>query len=198
MSQESSGQSVQASGAEETSATQEVKKDVVSYDTYQKVLNERKKDQERAKLAEAKIQEYEHKKLEEAGKYQEVISDLRKRAEEKEKEAESLRKARIADKLTSMIRDEASKHGVIDFEDMLKVGNLESVQVDPETSNVDPQTIKRFVEDLKAKKSYLFKPTSVQTADATPNAGKAPGKLEAKDLASLSSEELMKLALKLK
>lgn len=198
MSQESSGQSVQASGAEESTATQDIKKDVVSYDTYQKVLNERKKDQERAKQAEAKIQEYEHKKLEEAGKYQEVIADLRKRAEEKEKEAESLRKARIADKLTSMIRDEANKHGVIDFEDMLKVGNLDSIQVDPDTNNVDPQTIKRYVEDLKAKKSYLFKATNVQVADASPNAGKAPGKIETKDLSTMSSEELMKLALKLK
>lgn len=197
MSQESSGQSTQASGAEE-SATQEVKKDVVSYESYQKVLGERKKDQERAKALEAKVQEYEHKKLEEAGKYQEVISDLRKRAEEKEYALEQERKARIADKLTAMIRDESSKHGVIDFEDMLKVGDLKSIQVDPETSNVDPQTIKRFVEDLKAKKSYLFKATSVQTADATPNAGKAPGQVTAKDLSSMSTEELMKLALKIK
>jgi hypothetical protein len=197
MSQESGGQSTQASGAEEPTTT-DVKKDVVSYDTYQKVLNERKKDQERAKAAELKIQEYEHKKLEEAGKFQEVITDLRKRAEEKESAYETERKARIADKLTAMIREESSKHGVIDFEDMLKVGNLDSIQADPETGKVDPSTIKRYVEDLKAKKSYLFKATTVQTADATPNAGKAPGTLTAKDLSSMSTDELMKLALKVK
>lgn len=165
----------------------------------EKVLKEKKntaaKAEELARQAnelKAKLEEYENKKLEEQGRYQELLQAEREKLKAKDQEYSVLKTTIIQDRVKSTISSEAAKLGCVDLDALIKVGDLSKITPNPQTLEVDVNEVKGFVNEMLASKPYLFKqePPKVNDLPITNSAGQPT------DLSKLSREELKALLAK--
>jgi sugar-specific transcriptional regulator TrmB len=141
-------------------------KDKVAYETYQRILNEKKAEQQKRQELESKFGELEKKlsdieaeKLKASGDKDALIKSLedRVKASESKLTTEST-KFKLA-KVVSTFREVATKEGCQNVDDLQKLyaDSFKSVKVDPLNFDVDPESVKEIVSVAKAKSSYLFK-----------------------------------------
>jgi len=192
-----SGASTDASGTEENKPLQ----DNYPKDFVEKLLKEKKNarsaaDEAARQAAELKekLAEYETKKLEEQGKYQELLQAERERLKAKDQEYSLLKTTIIQDRVRSAIAVEASKLGCVDVDALIKVGDLSKITPDPKTLDVDGNEVVSFVNEMLAGKPYLFKQAAPRVNDLPPSS--QPG--QATDMSKLSRAELMDLLAKSK
>jgi uncharacterized protein YhaN len=170
---------------DDASGVANVKKDQVSYETYQKLLSQRKKDQERlatlekeqAELLDRKKQDEEHK-LNEKGEYKKIIelreskiSELSSKISELENGAKNLEEQLTARKKLEAFLTKLPAR-LID-KDYLRLVDFDEIIVDPDTREVDNESLDNAVNSFVKKHGRLLetKKTGMPN-DATTAGGK--------------------------
>ena len=194
-SQSSSGASdSKASGSAEnldtnsdTTGGGESRKDHVAYDTYRKVLGEKKAQDAKLKELQARIDEVEAQKMQAEGNKDQLIAKLQKQLNEQQKEYKQMQGNYAYNQITSQVKQEAIKLGCIDPDALIRLADITSLEVD-ESFNVDKSGVQALIDDLKKSKAYLFKKDVGQIADGTPS-GKVPNNKP--DLKKMSRDEII-------
>jgi len=121
-----------------------------------RILSESKNYKKRAQAAERRLKEFEESQLKENEKWKEAY-------EKKANEYESLEKRIVQNAVQSEVRQAAIKAGCIDPDAVVRLGDLSSLEYDPETNSV--VGVDDLIQSLQAGKSYLFaKPTAPVTS----------------------------------
>ena len=159
-------------------------KDKVSYDTYKKLLGEKKKrDAELSELSK-KLKSFEEKELEQTGKHSELIDSLRSQLKEKEEtlsklqgDLEAREKREAWNTVSSQIKEAALKEGCINPDKLLKLfdkNDLKALEVVEESGSVKVHSddLKRLMEKARKENDFLFKKSVTNIADVTPKVTK--------------------------
>ena len=130
-------------------------KDSVSYDTYRKVLSEKKKAAERLANLESEAQKLREEKMQLEGKKDEYIDSLKKKLTDLEANHKKMIGSYAYNSVSNSLKSEALKHGCIDVDAFIKLTDVSSLDVSDDFT-VDQEQLKTVVEDLKKQKPYLF------------------------------------------
>ena len=158
----------------------------VTRDAYERLLNQRKKDQSRLKELEAKEQERQEQEQLKRGEYEKVMQLKEERIKTLQSEIESRNAQEQEGKKIMAFMDKLGAD--ISEKDYLSLVDIDSILVDPESGQVDQLSLEKEVNrfsqkywkviDRKEKKS----PQSVGHMGGTPNMKR--------DLKSMTREEL--------
>jgi hypothetical protein len=176
-----SGKPDQASGNEPE------KKDQVAYESYQKLLAEKKRLQSEHLEAKTKLEEYEQAKLEAEGKLKEALENAKQlNAKLKTEKVEIYKK--VADKtVRSQFFRKAEKLGCNDPELAMKALKFDDLEI-TEDFEFDEKKLDEKLQALTKEKPFLFKKEVKLPDDITPNNKPA----QQKPLSDMSTEELLK------
>lgn len=164
------------------------KKDNVSYDTFSKLLSEKKKLQTEMSEVKAYRDQLEADKLQAEGKWKELAENNKKLADEFKSKNLNIVKTVSEKAIRSQFLREAEKLGCVDAEIAMKACSFDDLEV-TEDFEFDNQKLVSKIQDLTKSKPYLFKKDFSLPKDMTPN----NGSLGSKKIEDLSIEELKKL-----
>lgn len=181
----------------------------VSYETFQKVLKEKKNIQAKFADVEAKLSRLaeleeresllERQKLEEQGKYKDVLDKANKELMA-EKEARKKERSAFADSLLkgeikSLAQSLGAKPEALDAVVTLAYNQgLGSVPAIGEDFSIDKEALKGFLSEFQTKNSFLFLPKVTPPKDILPG-----NKVEdPNDLNSMSLDQKIKMLAELK
>ena len=144
-----------------TGGNSEGKKDVVAFETYDKLLNQRKKDKERLskleeelKARESKDKEAEEKRLQENEEWKKLAEAKAQELEKERAEKEEYKSSLInGAKLQAFVDKLPSKLANNDY---LSFVPLDKIALDPETKTVDESSLNLVVNDFLEKHSRLL------------------------------------------
>ena len=179
---------VQPANAESSGQTQEPSvADVMASNA--RLLEESRKYKERAQKAEKAIEERERKTAEEQGRYKELF-------EKAEAKLQNYQKLSLQEKIKNAVGAAGQKHGCVDSEALIKLGNHGLIQYDEETLEIHGAEI--FVEEAKKAYPYLFKQSSQSVINPVAPGGapaltKDPRKYTVDDKKNLMTEGLESL-----
>lgn len=165
------------------------KKDSVAYDTYQKVLSEKKKAAERLAVLEAEKAERDRKDMEAKGEYQKLIELERKRADEalskvsafEEQMAHARKLKALLDALGGQVDDK-----------FLGFLPIDQIAVDPESKEVNLTSVASVAENFKKNFPELIKnPNGPRLPNAAPQ-GNDAGKISEAEWNKLPPKEMAK------
>lgn len=162
--------------SEETSGNSEKKADSVAYESYMKALNEKKNAQAKLSEYEQELQKLREEKLEREGKIEELNTQYRSERDQYKSELEKTKQQYAWNSLTNSIKAEASKHGCLDTDLLIKAiedDDLKRINVGEDFS-IDMDSLSSVIADTKKKRPMLFKNTSVPVANGTPNTKPKP------------------------
>ncbi len=159
----------------------------VSYESHQRLLNEKKTVQKQFDEMRSRIEQYEQEKLESEGKLKELNDNLKKQLAKSNDEKAQLAKT-VQDKVIfSQFARKAQELGCVDVKLAYQATDLSDIDV---TSDLELDDVK-LTEKLNAltkDKHFLFKKEVSKPNDLIPNAQKA-----VTDLSKLSEEELIQM-----
>lgn len=168
-----------------TSGDTEKKADSVAYESYMKALHEKKMAQERESKLQAELQLLQEEKLEREGKIEELNTQYKSERDRYKSELDKTKQQYAWNSLTSSIKAEASKHGCLDTDLLIKAiedDDLKRINVGEDFS-IDMDSLSSVIADTKKKKPMLFKNQSVPVANGTPNTKvQSPKKNSIKDM----------------
>jgi hypothetical protein len=166
-------------------------KDQISRDAYEKLLSQRKKDQEKLKELESFRQEILTKKQEEELKLAEEKGEFRKILEQRERELNET-KSKLTDyertftnsvKLNAVLNKLPGRLLKNEYSSFIE---LDAVAIDPESGEVDTRTVEEVANKFIKEHSFLLK---AKGNNQLPNDNASPTK-------TLTYEEWTKLPLK--
>lgn len=174
-----------ASGSPETGA------DMVKYDSYKKVLGEKKRKDEQLTELTSKLEVFEQAKLESEGRKDEVIASLRSKAEKYESELKKTRQKFITNSVDSQLLVEARNQGCTDTNAFLKLidrSELRGLEVSDDF-RVNKDDLAKYVESSKKQWSNLglFEKKDIKVHDVQGKQKQA----EPKSVQSMSKDELL-------
>ena len=146
---------------------------------------------ERAKKAEEKAEALEQAQLEAEGNLAKANEKLKEKVAELTKKNLEIQGASAYQSLSSQVEAEAAKLGCIDANALKKLMDLESINVDVETMQADPQEVIAAIEMQKKDRPYLFQKKGPQINTQNPNAEFVQKK---KSVSDMSPEEQQALA----
>lgn len=155
-------QLVTADGSENSNKPQ-----VVKYETYDKAMASLAKEKQARQELEKKLQEIREKEMLEQGKYQELLQQKESELRELKEKALREQAAKIEANVKSKITEVATRFGAYDAGDVIKNISIKELGVDAE-GNVDVKIVEQKVEEMKARKAYLFKQAAARVADGAP------------------------------
>lgn len=169
------------------------KQDSVSYDSYHKVLKEKKSFQERLSKQEEALKELQmlkEEKMKQEGKIQELLESKSKEANEWKSKFEETKQQYAWNALTSGIKAHASKHNCKDPEGFIKLledEDLKRIRVNDDFT-IDGESIETVISDYKKKKDYLFSDKAPKAVSGTPR--NTEYKKEEKSMGEMTMDEL--------
>ncbi|MEM5807978.1 MAG: hypothetical protein QW818_02495 [Candidatus Aenigmatarchaeota archaeon] len=183
--------------AEKAQQEQAPRQNVVSYDEHRRLLSQYKRAQERQRELEARLAEHESKtkqieeeKLKEAGEWQKLIemkhaqlAEMQQKLAEKEQ-----RESELKNTLLNAIKVNAVKErlpGQLIRPEYINFVDVDKIAINPETSELDEESIKVVVDEFVRNHSALLKKDTIKL----PNGSAQP-------VTKLSYEEWLKLPLK--
>lgn len=170
--------------------------DSVRYDTYKKVLSERKRFQSEYERAQEKLKEYEERELESQGQKDKLIETYKSKASEFEKKYKTAVGSFAHKSLTEAFKTEALKAGCQSeyLDKLVKLTELPVEAID-EDFNPNFDVLKDLVEQSKKDNAVFFKTQASAPRVGTPTRG-VVGKNDFSDLtthekAKLFAEQLL-------
>jgi hypothetical protein len=160
------------------------KKDSVAYDTFSKLLGEKKKLQSELAESNAYKAQLEAEKLEAQGKWKELAENNKKLADDFKSKNLNIIKNVSEKAIRSQFMREAEKLGCIDPETALKVCSFDDLDV-TEDFEFDNQKLISKIQELTKSKSYLFKKDFKLPQDINPS-----NSVQAKSFDTMSLDEL--------
>jgi hypothetical protein len=128
--------------------------DLVKYETYKRVLNEKKKLEERLTTFEAQREAQERKTLEEQNNFKALYETTAQKKTELEKQIEELTGVINNSIKTSHVIDALNRSNLkcVDFDALFQLGNTELLQLNGETV----EGVNEFIEDARKTRPWLF------------------------------------------
>lgn len=167
--------------------------DQVAYETYKKVLGEKKKrDAEIAEMRE-KVAMFEQAKLEAEGKKDDVISSLRSELVKVKEESESTKRNFVWSSVQNQLKSAAAAQGCVNpdkFVKLLDMDQVKALEIDDSTFKVNNDDLSRLIEGAKKDHAdiQLFKSKKVNVNDIPSGKGNLGDK--PKTLKEMSHDEL--------
>lgn len=194
-----SDQKVDGVDESQSGGSEEQKSTTYNKDFVNKILGEKKKTASENEELRKKVSEFENQKLQTEGKQTELIDSLKKQLFEKEQKLHKATLQYAQNAMFSAIKTEAVKQGCVDPEALIKLADLNSLDVDAETFTVSQEGLTTLVSQMAAEKSYLFKKQVAGVKDANPGTSTdKPVKMNAANLSKMNGNDLKKiLAMKL-
>lgn len=151
-------------------------------DFNERLLSESKKFKQRAMAAERELKKLQEQALEEEGKAVE-------RAKYWEEKYKTLNQQTMAQKIQSAIEAKARALGAPNPEAVVKLGNYDIIDYDPDSASVDG--VEQFVDDVKKKYPVLFGQVKTPTINpSVPTPGQGGFNMN-KDYSNLSKEQIL-------
>jgi hypothetical protein len=163
------------------------KKDQVSYESYQKLLSQKKKLDSEYEQMKARMNEYEQGKLEAEGKLKEAYENQKKLTQESENKFKSLFQNVAQKNLKTQFKMEAEKLGCVDADLAYLATDFSDVDISADLE-FDPNKISEKLQNLSKSKPLLFKKDAKLPNDLNPSGGSSN-----QDLKSMKTEDLIKL-----
>lgn len=162
----------------------------IKYETYQKVLAEKKREQQEKQILAEKLKSYEQKELEAQGKHQELLESLRNEVKAKDEKLSQVIQSVALKSIESQIVVEAQKYGCLDTDALIKLIDRKKLEVDQETFTVNQDDLTREMEKIVKERDWLFKKAGPKINDLVPSAN-APR--QQKTIGDMSKSELLEL-----
>ena len=164
------------------------KKDSVAYDTFSKLLGEKKKLQSEMAEMKAYKDQLEAEKLQAEGKWKELAENNKKLADEFKSKNLSIVKNVSEKAIRSQFMREAEKLGCLDAEIAMKACSFDDLEV-TEDFEFDNQKLVGKIQELTKSKPFLFKKDFKMVQDMIPS----NNQISTKPLTDLSENELKEL-----
>lgn len=177
-----SGKTDQASGEDQGS------KGSVSYDSYSKLLGEKKKMQEKLGELQAYKDQLEQEKLQAEGQWKELAEKNKKLAEDFKAKNLNIIKSVSEKAVRSQFFREAEKLGCVDADLAFKALSFEDLEI-TEDFEFDNQKLVGKIQELTKAKPHLFKKDFKLPPDQIPN----NSAISTKPLSELSEQEIKEL-----
>lgn len=167
--------------------------DTVAYDTYRKVLSEKKARDERLREMEERLQSFEQTELERKGQHEAIIKTLRDENQKLKSDLSTRDRAYVMSKVNAAITTKAVEAGCKAPDKLLRLidrEKIEALEID-DNYNVNSQAVEYLINEAKKENDFLFKRNSVNVQDGTPleKPVEKPGK-QIKDMTNKEIEEL--------
>lgn len=176
------------SGKTEPVSDQPEKKDSVAYETFSKLLGEKKKLQSEMSEMKAYKDQLEAEKLQAEGKWKELAENNKKLADDFKSKNLNIVKNVSEKAIRSQFMREAEKLGCVDAEIAMKACSFDDLEV-TEDFEFDNQKLVGKIQELTKSKPYLFKKDFKMVQDINPSNSSRP----TKSLTDLSENELKEL-----
>lgn len=182
-------ESATSSGSDgKTESNTQQTKDSVAYDTHRRLLDEKKKLQDKYEVLAKEKAERERKELEEKGEWQKLVAQEKQRADEAAGKLAEYEAARLeAKKAKALIQ---ALDGGIDekFYNFLPV---DQILVDPETKEVNKTSVATAAENFRKTYPELLKKPGVKMPADAPK-GNSAGTITREEWLKLPSKEMRK------
>lgn len=156
-----------------------------SSEVNERLLNESKKYKSLYQQTKQELDKQQKAKLEEQNRFKELY-------EQEQSKYQALYKNLVKEKIKAKVTEHATKAGCVNVEDLLRLGNVELLQVDEESLEV--YGAETFVEDTKKQKPYLFNASKPQAINpATPGGVQTQKRLTAQEIAKLPQDQKNKI-----
>lgn len=184
-------------GGNESNQQPEVpKKDSVAYETYQKVLSEKKKTAERLAVLEAEKAAREKQEMEAKGEYQKLIELEKKRADEALAKVSAFEEQMTQGKKLRALLNALG--GQVD-DKFLGFLPIDQIALDPETKEVNLTSVASVAEQIKKQyPEFIKNPNAPRLPNMAPQGNEAGKiseaewkKLPAKEMAKYSSNQII-------
>jgi hypothetical protein len=162
--------------------------DTVKYETFSKLLGEKKKLQSEFSEMKAKIDLIEQEKLAAEGKWRELAEARQKEAADFKAKNLSMIKTVSEKTIRSQFVREAEKLGCLDADMALKACSFDDLEI-TEDFEFDPKKLQTKIQELTKTKPYLFKSDVKVPNNLNPNNGGG----SSKPLSDLTDSELKQL-----
>jgi len=167
MSEQVSDQPTQGSAE---GGNQETKKDTVAYDTYRKLLGEKKTVSSALAEAQARLEALEQDKLSADGKKDELIQKLQKGVSEKEERLKKVVGAFQYRTVSNKFMEKAKAAGCVAPDKLAALADLSTIEVDVDNDfAVSEESVTSIIEGLKKEVPFFFQKGNVNILDKTPN-----------------------------
>lgn len=176
------------SGKTEQISDQPEKKESVAYETFSKLLGEKKKLQSEMSEMKAYKDQLEAEKLQAEGKWKELAENNKKLADDFKSKNLNIVKNVSEKAIRSQFMREAEKLGCVDAEIAMKACSFDDLEV-TEDFEFDNQKLVGKIQELTKSKPYLFKKDFKMVQDINPSSKS----ISTKSLTDLSENELKEL-----
>lgn len=160
----------------------------VKYETYKKVLGEKKAADARLRELEQKVESFEVQTMQEGGQLKELVEKLQKQNQTYASQIKEKEHKYAHATLSSQIKTEAVRMGCLDPDRLLKLMDLSAVPVDPETYTTDNDGIRLLLEEQKKTLPFFFSKAAPTVHDVS-GANTVPQESTV-DFSSMSRTEL--------
>ena len=164
------------------------KKESVAYETFSKLLGEKKKLQSEMSEMKAYKDQLEAEKLQAEGKWKELAENNKKLADDFKSKNLNIVKNVSEKAIRSQFMREAEKLGCVDAEIAMKACSFDDLEV-TEDFEFDNQKLVGKIQELTKSKPYLFKKDFKMVQDINPS----NNSISTKSLTDLSENELKEL-----
>ena len=164
------------------------KKESVAYETFSKLLGEKKKLQSEMAEMKAYKDQLEAEKLQAEGKWKELAENNKKLADDFKSKNLNIVKNVSEKAIRSQFMREAEKLGCVDAEIAMKACSFDDLEV-TEDFEFDNQKLVGKIQELTKSKPYLFKKDFKMVQDINPS----NNSISTKSLMDLSENELKEL-----
>jgi hypothetical protein len=164
------------------------KKDSVAYETFSKLLGEKKKLQSEMSEMKAYKDQLEAEKLQAEGKWKELAENNKKLADDFKSKNLNIVKNVSEKAIRSQFMREAEKLGCVDAEIAMKACSFDDLEV-TDDFEFDNQKLVGKIQELTKSKPYLFKKDFKMVQDINPS----NNSISTKSLMDLSENELKEL-----
>ena len=164
------------------------KKESVAYETFSKLLGEKKKLQSEMSEMKAYKDQLQAEKLQAEGKWKELAENNKKLADDFKSKNLNIVKNVSEKAIRSQFMREAEKLGCVDAEIAMKACSFDDLEV-TEDFEFDNQKLVGKIQELTKSKPYLFKKDFKMVQDINPS----NNSISTKPLTDLSENELKEL-----
>lgn len=168
-------------------------KQAVSYETFDKLLNQRKKDREKLDTYEKQLQELSgwKKQIEESesikkGEYEKILTTYKTENETLKSKLSEVQRSIVDGQKYNAFLDKLP--GRLDRNEFLQFVDIEKIAIDPETGVVDEKTVQATVDNFVKNYGKLITATNSKSLPSHDRIGEVGNQV--KSVKKLSDEEL--------
>lgn len=188
INKEGSAQLAENGSAVQTDVKSESHEDKVAYETYRRVISQKKKRDEEVEHLRAELAKRDQEALMAEGKKDEAYAKAMEALTQKNIELEETRKKYATSVISEQIKSKAAQLGCLNAETLMAVGDFSEVQVD-DNYRVDTTDLERALENAQKQHSYLFQKTVSAPRDGVPFSGSKL--VTSKPVSEMSQKEIM-------